>query len=103
MRGGIEDVRGRGTAENAAAQRGDHGARVDDGAHRDARRGAAILGGNNAVLRNVDKAPREIAGVCGLERGVGETLARAMRRIEVLEHREPFLEIADDRGLDDLA
>ena len=39
----ILDVLGRGAAEDADRQRGDHGAGVDDGAHRDAVLGAAIL------------------------------------------------------------
>ena len=59
--------------------------------------------GDDAVLRHVDQTARQVAGVRGLERGVGETLAGAVGRVEVLEHREPFLEVRDDRALDDLA
>ena len=81
----------------------DHLARVDDGAHLDAGRGAAVLRGDDAVLRHVDQAAREVAGVRRLQRGVGEALAGAVGRVEVLEHREPFLEVGDDRALDDLA
>ena len=56
-----------------------------------------------AVLRHVDQAAGQVARVRGLERGVGQTLARAVRRDEVLEHRETFAEVRGDRGLDDLA
>ena len=76
---------------------------VDDGAHLDAARRAAIHIGDDAVLRHVDQTTRQITGVRRLERGVGETLAGAVRRVEVLEHREPFLEVGNDRALDDLA
>ena len=55
------------------------------------------------VLGHVDQTAREVAGVGGLERGVGQTLAGAVRRDEVLEHGEAFLEVVDDRRLDDLA
>ena len=65
--------------------------------------GAAIHRGDDAVLRHVDETARQIARVRGLQRGVGEALAGAVGRVEVLEHREPFLEVRDDRGLDDLA
>ena len=103
VRGRIAHVLGSRAAENAAAERGDDRARIDDGAHVDAGRGAAILVRDDAVLRHVDQTPRQIAGVRGLERGVGEALAGAVRRVEVLEHGEPFLEVRDDRALDDLA
>ena len=59
--------------------------------------------GDDAVLRHVDQTPRQVARVRGLQRGVGETLAGAVGRVEVLEHRQAFLEVRDDRGLDDLA
>ena len=39
------------------------------------------------VLRHVDQTAGQVAGVGGLERGVGEALAGAVRRDEVLEHR----------------
>src|SRR5208337_3483173 len=44
-----------------------------------------------------------VAGVGGLERGVGEALARAVSRDEVLEHREPLAEVRGDGSLDDFA
>ena len=99
----ILHVLGRGAAEDADRQRGDHGAGIDDGAHLDAGLGAAILGRDDAVLRDVDETARQVARVRGLQRGVGQALAGAVRRVEVLEHRQAFLEVRDDRGLDDLA
>ena len=55
------------------------------------------------VLRHVHETARQVAGVGGLERRVGQTLAGAVRRDEVLEHGQAFVEVVDDRRLDDLA
>src|SRR6202011_3722962 len=68
----IADVLGGGAAEDAPGERSHHLARVDDRAHLDARLGLAVVVGDDAVLRHVDEPPRQIAGVGGLERGVGE-------------------------------
>ncbi len=64
---------------------------------------AAILLGDRDVLRHVDETTREVSGVGRLERGVGQTLACAVGRDEVLEHRQPFAEVRLDRALDDFA
>ena len=64
---------------------------------------AAVLLGDDDVLRHVDETAREVAGVGRLERRVGETLAGAVRRDEVLQHRQAFAEVRGDRRLDDLA
>lgn len=53
-------------SEDARAERSDHGAGIDDGAHLDAELGAAIVLRDNAVLRHVDETPRQVAGVRGL-------------------------------------
>ena len=55
------------------------------------------------VLRDVDETARQVARVGRLQRRVGETLAGAVRRDEVLQHREAFTEVRRDRRLDDLA
>ena len=79
------------------------GAGIDDGAHLDAELGAAIVLRDDAVLRHVDQTTRQVAGVRGLQRGVREALAGAVGRVEVFEHRQAFLEVGNDRRLDDLA
>ena len=53
--------------------------------------GAAIVLKHNNVVRNVKEPPREIARARGVERGVGETFARAVRRNEILDGRKPLL------------
>jgi hypothetical protein len=65
--------------------------------------GAAIDLGDDRVLRHVDETARQIARVRGLQRRVGQTLAGAVGRVEVFENVEAFLEVRDDRALDDLA
>ena len=55
------------------------------------------------VLRHVDETAGQVARVRRLERRVGETLAGAVRRDEVVENREPFTEVRRDRRLDDFA
>ena len=64
---------------------------------------AAVVLGDDGVLRHVDEPAGQVAGVRRLERGVGQALAGAVRRDEVLEHGQPFAEVRRDRGLDDLA
>ena len=100
---GIAQILARGAAENTRRQRRNHRAGIDDGAHLDAELGAAIVGRDDAVLRHVDQTPRQVTGVRRLQRGVRETLAGAVGRVEVFEHRQTFLEVGNDRRLDDLA
>ena len=52
---------------------------------------------------DVDEAAGQVTGVRGLERGIGEALASAVGRDEVLENREALTEVRRDRRLDDLA
>jgi hypothetical protein len=59
----------------------------------DAVDGAAVVLGDDDVLGHVDQAPREVTGVGGLERGVGQALARAVGRDEVLEDGQALAEV----------
>ena len=99
----MSDVVERGAAEDALAERGDHLAGIDDRLHGEALVGAAVDRVDDAVLRHVDETARQVAGVGRLQRRVGQALAGAVRRVEVLENGEAFLEVRDDRRLDDLA
>ena len=71
--------------------------------HLDELLGLAVLGAHDHVLGDVDEAPRQVAGVGGPQRRVGEALAGAVRGDEVLEHRQALHEVGLDRPLDDLA
>ena len=77
--------------------------RFDDRPRLDAVERAAIVIGDDHVLRHVDETTRQVARVRGLERGIGQTLTSAVRRDEVLEHRQAFAEVRLDRLLDDFA
>ena len=67
-------------------------------------RGAlAVVLADDELLRHVDESPRQVAGVGGTQRGVGETLAGTVRGDEVLEDREAFTEVRLDRPRDDLS
>ena len=65
--------------------------------------GAAVRLADDDVLRDVDQAPCEVARVGRAQRRVGEALAGAVGRDEVLEHRQALHEVGLDRALDDLA
>ena len=93
---GERDVLGQATAEQARLEQaprsrvaGQHV--LDPDAARSSR--TSILA-DDQLLRDVDESTREVAGVGGTERGVGETLAGAVRRDEVLEHRQALTEVA---------
>ena len=99
----VLDVLERDAAHDAVAQRLDDLAALDDGRDVDAVQRVAVVDRDDHVLRHVDQAAREVAGVGRLQRRVGQSLARAVRRDEVLQHGEPLAEVRRDGRLDDLA
>ncbi len=99
----VGDSLERHAADDAIAQRFDDLATLHDRPRVDAVHRAAIDLVDDHVLRDVDETTRQVARVGGLERRVGEALARAVRRDEVVQHRQPFTEVRRDGRLDDLA
>ena len=99
----VGDLLERDAADDAVAQRLDDLAALDDGPGLDAVDGAAVVLGDDHVLRHVDQAPGQVARVGGLQRRVGQALAGAVGRDEVLEHRQPLAEVGANRRLDDFA
>jgi hypothetical protein len=71
---GSTDVLERDAAEDAVAERLDDLAALDERRDLDAVERAAVVLGDDRVLRDVDQAPGQVAGVGGLERGVGRPL-----------------------------
>src|SRR5271157_5513006 len=69
----------------------------------DALRGAAVFHGDHDVLGDVGELAGQVAAVGRLEGRVGQPLAGAVGRAEVLEHRQPLAEVGLDGRLDDLA
>ncbi len=98
---GVDHVDSGHTAEHAVAQRFDDFAAFDQRAHIGAVGRAAIVLGDHQILRHVHQTAGEVAGVRSLQRGVGQTLARAVRGDEVLQHVQAFTEVRRDGGLDD--
>src|SRR5208282_4273858 len=96
----VADVFERDAPEHAIAEALDYLAAFDQRRHLDAVERAAIVLDNDRVLRDVHQPPRQVAGVRRLERGVGQALARAVGRDEVLQHREPLAEVRGDRSFD---
>ena len=94
----VADVLERDAAEDAVAEALDDLAALDQRRHLDAVERAAVLLGDDRVLRHVDETARQVAGVGRLERRVGQTLAGAVRRDEVLQHGQTFAEVRRDRA-----
>ena len=92
---------GQHTAQHAFAQRFDHIAALNQRRHRNAVTRLAIDFRNDKILGDIDKPTRQVPGVRGLQRGIGQTFTGAMRRDEVLQYIKTFTEIRRDRGLDD--
>ena len=99
----VDDVLERGASQDAVAQLLDDLAALDQRGHLDALDGAAVVVGDDGVLRHVDETPRQVTRVRRLERGVGQALAGAVRRDEVLEDAQALAEVGGDGRLDDLA
>ena len=96
-----DDVVARDAAADAAAERHFDRVALADDALGDAVERAAVEHADDDVLRHVGQLAGQVAGVGGLERGVGQTLARAVRGAEVLQHAQPFAEVRLDGRLDD--
>ena len=99
----VDDVLERHAAEDAVAELLDDLAALDERRHLDALHRAAVVVGDDGVLRDVDETAGQVTRVRGLERGIGEALTSAVGRDEVLEDREALAEVRGDRRLDDFA
>src|ERR1051326_8106780 len=99
----VFDLLERDAAHDAVAQRLDNLAGFHDTLHVDAGDGAAIVFADDDVLRYVDQAAGQVARIGRLERRVGQSLAGAVGRDEIFEHRQPFTEVGRDGRFDDFA
>src|SRR5262249_35931926 len=93
----------RNAANDAVAERFDFDAGFDNGLNVNAFACAAIEFVDDDVLRNVHEAAGQVAGVRGLESGVGETLTSTVRGDEVFQHGEAFTEVRSDGSLHNFA
>ena len=99
----IDHILQRHAAEDTFTDAHDHLAAFDQGLGHGAAHGAAVPHDDGRILGHVHQPSGEVAGVGGLERGVGQTLAGAVGGDEVLENAQALAEVGLDRGLDDLA
>ena len=76
---------------------------LDDGRDVDPLERAAVVLVDDDLLADVDELPRQVAGVGRLEGRVGQALAGAVGRDEVLEDVQALPEVGDDGRLQDLA
>jgi len=99
----IDQIIDRDAAENALTQRLDHftafNQRLDD----ETVLGAAIIFGNDQILRHIDQTTGQVTGVGGLQRGIGQALTSAVSRDEVLENVQTFAEVGGNRRFDNRA
>src|SRR4029077_19683483 len=84
-------------------QRLDFNARFENRLDVDSGRGAAVEFVDDHVLRHVNQAASEVTRIGRLQRGIGQTLAGAVRGDEVLQHGEAFAEVGGDGRFDDFA
>jgi len=99
----IENIFGRDAPDDAVLHRLDHLFTLLDVGHAQSEDGAAVGLGDDDILGDIDQTAGEIAGVGGLQGGIGQTLAGAVGGDKVLEHRQAFAEVGGDRVLDDFA
>src|SRR5579863_4339678 len=94
----------RNAAHDAVAQRLDFFlALFEDRLHIDAVGSAAVHLGDDDVLRHVHQAASEVAGIGGLQSGIRQTLASAVRGDKVLQHVEAFAEVGSNGRLNHFA
>ena len=87
--------------EHPVAQGLDDIASGDERRYPDSVGSSAVILGDDDILRNIDETAGKVAGVRGLERGIGKSLSRAVGGDEVLQYVQSLAEVRLDRGLDD--
>mmetsp|Transcript_23362 Transcript_23362/g.55498 ORF Transcript_23362/g.55498 Transcript_23362/m.55498 type:complete len:1308 (+) Transcript_23362:390-4313(+) len=98
---GVDDIDRGDAAEDAVTQRFDDFTAFDQGTHVHAVVGAAVFFGHDQILRHVDQATRQVAGVRGLQRRIRQALAGAVGGDEVLQNVQALAEVRGDGRLDD--
>ena len=99
----IDNVVAREPAHKAVGQLDHFVLAFIDGGDPDAVGGAAVVLLDDDVLGHVHQLAGHVTGVGGLEGGVGQTLARAVRGDEIFQHRKALAEIRQNRFFDDVA
>ena len=100
---GVYDVVDADAAEDALAEGSDDFIVLLYGGADEAAEGSAVFLVDDDVVSDVDETAGEVTGVGGLQGGIGETLTGTVGGDEVLEHGEAFLEVRENRVLDNLS
>ena len=90
-----------GATDDAGREADDFFVALVNGTNHDAVWSVAIVNRDDDILSGVDEFASEVTRVGGLERGIGETFAGAVRGDEELENSETLAEVRGDRLLDD--
>ena len=93
----ILDLLARDAAIDARRERSRFLIAIDNSRNRNSVDGAAILMGDDDVLRHIDKFASHVAGVSSLERGIRQTFAGTVSGDEVFQHRKSLAEVRDNR------
>src|SRR5208282_37219 len=99
----VLDLLERNAANDAVAQRLDFDAGFENRLNVDSVGRAAVELVDDHVLSHVHQAAREVAGIGGLERRIGQALAGSVGRDEVLQHGQALAEVRCDRRFDNFA
>ena len=97
----VQDLFGGGTPQNTVTQGFNDLAAFNDGAHLVAAVRAAILFGDNQILRHIDQTPGQVTRIRCFQCSVRQTFSGAVGGDEVLQHVQPFTEICGDWRFDD--
>ena len=96
----IDDIMHREAAMDAGAEGLDDLALFHDLGQVDAMRRAAVGDADDDLLRDVDQTARQVAGVGGTQRSVGQALTGASGGDEVFQSGKAFTEVCLNRNLD---
>ena len=87
--------------KNSLAKRLDDLVLVLDCRSHQASQSAAVFLGDYHIVRYIHETTGKITCVSCLQGGIGKTLTSTVRRDEIFQHRHSFLQVGNDRVLDD--
>src|SRR5690606_18221380 len=89
----VDHVDSRHTTKNPVTQRFDHFTAFNQRLQGVTLGGAAVVLGDDEVLRNVDQTAGQVTRVGSLKSRIGQTFTRTVSRDEVLQYVQPFTEV----------
>lgn len=95
----MDDVVDRAATEDTLVERCDDVLSLLDLTTDDTAERTAVLLGDDHIGGDIDETTGQVTGVGGLECRIGESLTGTVGGDEVVEYREPFLEVGQDRIL----